>query len=164
MRNLHTFLNPIVFYSSVLIIPAIGYIINAIICYFLFKKAGEQTSKAFIPYYSTFVLFKIIDLSQIWFWISIALSISGNIINVLKNVFNVPSFLFASFGIVSFLLGVIIHFMESDQLGNSFGKTKGFKVGYFFLPMIFGFILAFGESQYIGPNGVRLSKKKRNKA
>lgn len=36
---------------------------------------------------------------------------------------------------------------------KSFGKEEGFTIGVIFLGFIFIPILAFGDSQYIGPSG-----------
>ncbi len=146
----------------VLIVNIISYILYSILYFGLFKKAGIESSKAFIPYYRIYVLYKMIDLSDVWFWITVAVSV----VNYSIDAFN--AFVFINLGIFATVINVAIlavsiiyGILVADQLGNSFGKKTGFKVGYFFLPVIFGMILGFGKSKYIGPNGVKIKKKKK---
>ncbi len=145
-----------------LILPVIFFFIDAIIHWNIFKKSGENSKYAFIPFYRVYILYRIIDLSKIWFWVYVGLVAVGKILNVLS--LTVPDIIaFRIINVIVLVGDLIIHILITDQLGNSFGKKKGFKIGYFFLPTIFAFILAFDKSEYIGPNGVKLSKSKRKK-
>ncbi len=87
----------------------------------IFEKAGEPGWAALIPFYNTFVLFKIT-------W--------GNGWKFL--------FLLIPFANVVFLIITMV------KLAKAFGKGGGFAVGLIFLSMIFTCILAFDESQYLG--------------
>lgn len=48
------------------------------------------------------------------------------------------------------LIGAIFTLIAYVKLGRAFGKSGGFLVGLFFLPVIFICILGFGQAQYIG--------------
>ena len=52
-------------------------------------------------------------------------------------------------GIVVFV-GAIFMLIAYVKLGRAFGKSGGFLVGLFFIPVVFICILGFGEAQYIG--------------
>ncbi len=51
--------------------------------------------------------------------------------------------------IVNGIFSLVCYF----KLAKSFGKSAGFALGILFLPVIFLPMLAFGKSEYIGPNG-----------
>ena len=141
----------------------VSFLINAIILWRVFKKAGEKPSNALIPFYRRLLLFRIIDLSKLWFWIYIGVFVLSEILLIFSEMISNFSAVILIIALLGMVLSIIIHILETDQLGNSFNKTKGYKIGYFFLPTLFGFILAFDKSKYIGPNGVKLSKSKRKK-
>lgn len=54
------------------------------------------------------------------------------------------------------LANIIFYIQLCIRTAKSFGKSGGFGVGLLFLPIIFYPILAFGNSEYIGPNGQRI--------
>ncbi len=135
-------------------VKLVSYLFTSLIMYGIFRKTGEDKYKAFIPYYRIWVFYKLIDLSKLWFCLYIITCVLGYFANVL-DLFNIKIlgnyYLIIPF--VSFVISVVLGIFVSDQLGNSFGKTRGFKIGYFFLPTIFGLIAAFDKSEYLGPNG-----------
>ena len=88
----------------------------------IFTKAGEAGWKCIIPIYSTLVVLKIVG--RAWWWILLML---------------IP------------FVGIVIWLIVCLDLAKSFRRSGGFGVGIFFLPFIFGPILAFGSSTYAGP-------------
>jgi len=89
----------------------------------IFTKAGQPGWAAIIPIYNLVVLHQIVG-KPIW-WIILYI---------------IP------------LVGLIIGIIVTHALSTSFGKGAGFTVGLIFLGFIFYPILAWGESQYLGPN------------
>ena len=110
--------------------PMIRSIIFAIVMivaqWKIITKAGEAGWKCLIPIYNLVVLFKIVGLSP-WL-ILVAL---------------IPFVGWAAMG--------ILMIVEAVKLGQAFGKSTGFIVGLIFLGPIFQLILAFGSSEYVGP-------------
>ena len=91
----------------------------------IFQKAGKPGWHAIIPFLSNYDLF---DLA----W--------GN--GILFLLTFVP------------VANIIVSIMLYIKLAKAFGKDTGFAVGLIFLPFIFLLILAFGDAQYVGPDGV----------
>jgi hypothetical protein len=89
----------------------------------IFTKAGQPGWAAIIPIYNLVVLHQIVG-KPIW-WIVLYI---------------IP------------LVGIIIGIIVTHALSTSLGKGTGFTVGLIFLGFIFYPILAWGESQYLGPN------------
>jgi hypothetical protein len=48
------------------------------------------------------------------------------------------------------LANAFVGLIMQAKIVKSFGKSTGFVIGYFFLPLIFLPILAFDSSQYVG--------------
>ncbi len=90
----------------------------------IFEKAGEAGWKILIPIYSTLVLLKIVGRD--WWWILLLL---------------IP------------IVNIVVWFIVAVDLSKSFGNGTGFGVGLFFLPFLFGLVLAFSADTYKGPAG-----------
>jgi hypothetical protein len=90
----------------------------------IFAKAGQPGWAAIIPIYNVIVLLQICG-RPIW-WIIL---------------FLIP--------IVSIVVSIIVYL----DLAKAFGKSVGFGVGLILLPFVFMPILAFGDAQYVGPEG-----------
>lgn len=90
----------------------------------IFKKAGESGIAAFVPIYSTYILFKI------------AYGNGTRMFRLLIPFYNI----FVMIG---------LHF----KMAEVFGKGTGFGFGLWFLPVIFYGILGFGNSSYLGYDG-----------
>ena len=98
-----------------------------VVCYWkVFTKAGRPGWLAIIPIVNFVILLNIVGRS-VW-WLLLIL---------------VP------FVDAVFLL--IFSFVIYWDLGKSFGKGVGFRLGLMFLHGIFIAILAFGDSTYVGP-------------
>ncbi|HEU5424722.1 MAG TPA: DUF5684 domain-containing protein [Nitrolancea sp.] len=90
----------------------------------MFQKAGQPGWASIIPIYNVVVMLRMIGRSGWWT-------------------------LLAFVPIADILLLVWV----ASGLAKAFGKGTGFAVGLFFLNFIFIPILAFGDAQYLGPNG-----------
>jgi hypothetical protein len=92
----------------------------------LFTKAGQPGWASLIPIYNTITLLRITGKSGWW--------VLGMMVPLLN-------------------LYVIIRLVF--DLARVFGRGVGFGFGLLFLFPIFVMILAFGDAQYVGPNGKR---------
>jgi hypothetical protein len=88
----------------------------------LFTKAGEPGWAAIVPIYNTIVLLKIAG-KPLW-WIILLI---------------IP------------IVSLVIAILMSLGIAEKFGKGAGYGIGLAFLPFIFYPMLAFGDTQYIGP-------------
>ncbi len=108
----------------------------------LFTKAGEPGWKALIPFYGSYVFYSLVWTPGVFFAI-LALSVLTG--------------LFASAPIVLLIATAIIGILAIVTMvktAKAYGKGGGFAVGLIFLAPIFLPILAFGDSEYVGPSGV----------
>lgn len=87
----------------------------------IFAKAGEAGWKAVIPFYNTYILYKITWGNGLYFLLLL-----------------IPC---ANF---------VIQIITSVKLAKVFGKEIGFTLGLIFLGPIFQLILAFDSSEYQG--------------
>lgn len=113
------------------LIGSIVAIIQLIAMWKLFSKAGEKGWKSIIPIYNFVILFKISGLSP---WLILV-------------------YLAAIIPFIGWIAPIVITAILSYKLAKSFGKDSGWAVGLYFLPSIFYLILAFGKSEYVGPDG-----------
>ena len=90
----------------------------------IFTKAGEPGWAAIVPIYNAVVMLKI--AGKPWWWLFL---------------FLIP------------LVGMIMGVLFTIALARSFGKGIGFAIGMLIVPFIMFPLLAFGDSQYVGPNG-----------
>lgn len=93
--------------------------------WFIFEKAGESGWKSIIPFYNSYIMFKI-AWGNGWLFLLTFIPFANIVIAIIAEV----------------------------KLTKSFGHSGGFAVGLVLLPNIFSLILAFDSSRYIGPNGV----------
>ena len=114
--------------SSYMIVAIIVAVIGIIANWKIFSKAGKPGWASIVPIYNTVVQFQIVGLNP---WLIL--------------LFIVP---FVNFIAIP-VLGIMIPF----RMAKSYGKDIGWGFGLLFLPFIFNLILAFGSSEYVGPNG-----------
>jgi len=98
-----------------------------IICQWkIYTKAGRPGWAVIVPIYNLIVLLDIVGKPSWWVIL-----------------------MFIPF--VNFFIAIILVI----ELSKSFGKGGGFAIGLLLLPIIFLPILAFGDSVYLGPGGVK---------
>ena len=88
----------------------------------IFEKAGEAGWKSLIPFYNSYILYKI-AMGNGWFFLLVFIPVVG---------------------------ALIASVLISIKLAKAFGKGVGFMVGLFFLAPIFQLILGFGSADYQG--------------
>lgn len=118
----------------------------------IFVKAGEAGWKAIIPFYNTYILFKICwETKQFWTYLilTIVISILSGAVELLPSD-NAFTFIFAIASLVASGFLVYYSVMLDIKLSQAFGHGGGFAVGLIFLTLIFECILAFGDSKYVG--------------
>ncbi len=111
-------------------------IVQIVAMWKLFTKAGEKGWKSIIPIYNMVILFKISGLSP---WLLFV-------------------FLAAIIPFIGWIAPIALNAVLAYKLAKSFGKDAGWAVGLYFLAPIFYMILAFGKSEYVGPDGIANSE------
>jgi len=111
-------------YANVIITSLIVEAFLVITSWFIFEKAGEEGWAAIIPFYNTYILFKI-TWGNGWLFLLLLIPIAR----------------------------VVIWIMTLVKLARSFGMGGGFACGLIFLPVIFLPLLAFGDYCYAGVDG-----------
>ena len=89
----------------------------------IFQKAGLEGWKAIIPIYNTYCLCKI-TWGNGWIFLSLIVPI----------------------------VNIVVGIMTMYKLAKVFGKGAGFCIGLIFLSIVFYPLLAFSDSQYMGPD------------
>lgn len=95
----------------------------------IFTKAGKPGWASIIPFYNLYVLFEIVGMNG-WLFLLLLVPIAN----------------------------IVIFIMYNIKLAQVFGKGTGFIIGLIFLPNIFTLILAFGSSQYQGPQQLTIQQ------
>lgn len=135
----------------------LAFVVLLIIAWWrMFTKAGEKGWKSIIPIYSSYVLFKLVWNTKN-FWICLGLGVVTGLLNSLGTSFAADSNGAGGFGIFSILslivsiISLVWYVRLSLKTAAAYGKSTGFGVGLVLLPTIFLLILAFGSSEYVGP-------------
>ena len=141
------------FVGILLTLVVIGHIlwffISAIGYRKMFLKAGERGWKAFIPYYSDFIKFKM-SWNGKAFW----LYLIGLIL-----LYVLPSDENLILSLICLACAVVVVVMMAKmkiRLAKSFGKGKGWGWLLFFFPFIVSLILGYGKAEYIGNTTVNV--------
>ena len=111
------------------------YILLIIAEWKIFTKAGESGWKSLIPFYSTYILFKISKLSSGWF--------IGFLVGTILTCIQVDWVM-----LIGAIALIVIGIYSTIKLADAFGKGTVFKVGLILLPSIFTLILGFGSAEY----------------
>lgn len=116
----------------------------------IFTKAGEKGWKGLIPLYNTYLEYGFTWNTK-FFFLMAALFVSTNILGAAA----------AEGGFITFAAGIcglastLITLIQRYKLAAAFGHGIGFSIGLCIFEPIFLIILAFGKSEYIGPNGMK---------
>lgn len=121
----------------------VWYFLSAIGYFKMYKKAGEAGWKAFIPFVTDFVRFKI-AWSAKTFWIYLAGLVVFHLFGSSETL--LVQLLALACGITAIVLSVKLDI----RLAKAFGKSTGWGVALFFFPFIVSLILGFGKAAYIG--------------
>ena len=119
------------------------YIIRAIGYWKAFQKAGEAGWKAVIPFYNTYIRYKLTWDTKM-FWIYLALMAAECILPESGEGL-------AAFARLAVSVGLLVIFVKGvHKTSLAFGHGTGFAVGLFFLEPVFALILGLDHSQYEG--------------
>ncbi len=131
---------------GIVMLVALVLVVLSIVAYWkIFTKAGEPGWKSIIPFYNSFMIYKLVWDVQ-WFWITLAIAIAN---------------IFIPFAVVKFILNIVttvIGIILVHKLSKAFGHGVGFTLGLIFLSIIFLLILAFDSSEYIGNDGDKIEE------
>lgn len=125
-------------------------ILKIVANWMIFTKAGEEGWKSLIPFYNSYIFYKIVwDTNMFWItliggMLTASLTIEGTLLYYSSSVLN--TLFSAVIGITLFAITILFKFKTS----KCFGQSDGFAIGLILLPSIFQLILAFGSAQYIG--------------
>lgn len=108
----------------ILIVGIISYVISAILLGRIFKKAGVESWKAWVPIYNTWVMLQIGGQQGFW---SILLLIP--IVNI---------------------VAIVFMYIAMYQIGLKLGKSGAFVLLAIFLPLVWLIWLAFDDSKWHG--------------
>lgn len=117
----------------------------------IFTKAGQPGWACLVPIYGAIVYFKIIGRSAAWLFVYIILGVLYGI-----GIFMAVQGSAAVGGVLAFIgiiTLIVISIIDTHRLSKSFGQGGGFTAGLILLSIVFYPMLAFGNYQYIGPNG-----------
>lgn len=128
---------------AILIWSIIWYFVSSIGFMKMYRKAGISGWKAFIPYYRTYVRYKLAWQPK-FFWVYLAGMLLVQALpkteELLPNLFIIAS------AIVTIIMQVKLELYTA----KSYGKGTACGVLLFFFPFIVSLVLGFGESKYVG--------------
>lgn len=138
----------------------IFYILLIVAWWKIFEKAGEKGWKAIIPIYNIYIMFKIVNMKN-WFWWSIIVSFCTSLTCAL-NGFNPNAMTEAQLAsynyaanpaviialIILCVVEIYIAIVYAYRTSKVFGHGIGYTIGLLFLSNIFLLILGFGKSKY----------------
>ena len=96
----------------------------------VFNKAGYAKWKAFVPFYNSWIMVKMVGRPESHFW-----------------------FLFIPYFNIYMMIVIM------NDMSKSFGKDTGFTVGLVLLPVVFAAILSYGDAAYRGPSYLSADQK-----
>lgn len=140
----------------------VAYIITVIPLWAMFKKAGVKGWKAIVPIYNIYIIYKICWKPEI-FWAAIAVAL-------ITSVSGIFAILSAGSGVIGFhlaicvisqVLSIFLAIYLCIFISKSYGHSYGFAIGFVLLPTIFSYIVAFGGSKYVGPEGIKPATRKK---
>lgn len=103
-------------------------IFGIVVTWKIFVKAGAPGWYSVIPFFNSYQMFKLFWGGSGWKFLLLLIP----------------------------FVNIVISIMLSIRMGRAFGKRGLFNVGMVLLAPIFQAILAFGNSKYIGPNGIAI--------
>lgn len=110
-------------------------IFNIVAGWKIFEKAGQPGWASIVPFYSSYIRYKIFWGNGWLFLIPVICTVLGGI---------------PLLGTLLVIVGVIVNIVTLYKQSVAFGQGIGFTIGLFFLNPIFNMILAFGQYQYYG--------------
>ena len=135
-----------------LIIVLVMSVVNIIVCWKVFTKAGKPGWHAIIPFLNTYDLFEIAWNKNMGI-AAVVLSIIICATSYTTSNSDSSGAIEALASIVS-LANLVLTIIMLVKLSKSFGHDVPFAIGLIFLESIFMCILGFDSSSYMGPGGI----------
>ncbi|MCI9282593.1 MAG: hypothetical protein HFG56_04810 [Lachnospiraceae bacterium] len=136
-----------VIFSLVIFVFALIWIFLQIGAYCkIFEKAGESGWKSLVPFYSTYIQYKFTWSTQYF-----SFYLVSSILLLICKYMGSRSLLALLLSLPAFIVFFGLQVISTHKLSKAFGHGIGFTLGLFFFKPIFILILAFGSSQYQGP-------------
>ena len=111
------------------------FVLNIVAGWKIFEKAGQPGWASIVPFYNSYIRYKIFWGNGWLFFVPIVCTVLGGI---------------PLLGTLLVIVGVIINIVTLYKQSVAFGQGIGFTIGLFFLNPIFNMILAFGQYRYFG--------------
>ena len=111
------------------------YVVTAAGLWKMYVKAGRPGWAAIVPIYNWWVWVDIIARPKWWFWVVVASAVLSWL--------PVLGWLLSLAALVVYLLGCI-------DMAKAFGKTGGYGIGLWLLPVVFAPLLGFGDAEFVG--------------
>lgn len=135
-------------FLTYLLIGFVIWILTVIAMWRLFTKAGQPGWKSIIPFYSVYILYKIVwKNGSTVFWIQLLLAAVLCGVSAAGG----TALWAALIELVIMIAMLVIQIKVMIRESHAYGHGGGFAVGLFFLNIIFILILGLGSSQYQGP-------------
>lgn len=113
----------------------------------MFEKAGEQGWKALIPFYNTYILYKLTWQTKM-FWIEIAVILGAGLLYTLGLGTMSMLMIYIAYGLS--IVEALIQGCLCYNIALAYGHGFGYFIGIYLLDFIFYPIIGFGSSQYAG--------------
>ncbi len=130
----------------VLAIGAVWYIVLIIADWKIFVKAGEAGWKSLIPFYTAYIQYKLF-----WNTCFFPVFLISYLILFIYQLADITSPASALLCIGNSMVSLVLHVISTHKMSKAFGHGIGFTLGLLFFEPVFSMILAFGDSQYQGP-------------
>ena len=111
------------------------FVLNIVAGWKIFEKAGQPGWASIVPFYNSYIRYKIFWGNGWLFFVPIVCTVLGGI---------------PLLGTLLAIIGVIISIVTLYKESVAFGHGIGFTLGLLFLSPIFNMILAFGQYHYYG--------------
>lgn len=125
------------------LLAAIIYVITCFPITKILAKAGEKEWKGWVPILNEFCMYKI-SWSTAVFWLMILL---GLVYGFSSTALEMSTDIVSE---IIYVIIVILYVVFSYKLSKVFNHGIGFAIGLIFLPVIFYYIIVFGNSEYVG--------------
>ena len=130
---------------AIIIVAIVFYILQVIAGWKVFEKAGEKGWKALIPFYNTYIFFKITGMTT-WFWVLFGISFLSGLVSgatgfdsseLQNNTYTGVNLFGAICYCATGIFATVIAIWYCIRLSKVFGHGTAFALGLIFLSPIF---------------------------
>ncbi len=151
-------------YSGVWTVIQVVLLVLTIVAYWrIFEKAGEKGWKAIIPVYSSYVIYKLVWKTSMFWWslvVGIVTVITGGVFfgAILAAGGGASTMAVGGAALIAMLvllaaaiISVVINIILYVKMARAYGYGGGFAVGLILVNTVFILILGLGNAEYVGP-------------